>query len=190
MGRLTVTRYRSNYRLQSASHIGRLAFAEAGFWELKGRNQNESSLKQTPVAKSKAEVSAYLVFSGQCEAAFKFYEKCLGGKIEMMMTFGDSPMSDKAPADWQAKVMHARMTVGKTVLMGSDAPPERYEQPKGFSMSVGTRDAAEAEWMFNELAADGKVQMPLQQTFWAVKFGMVVDRFGIPWMVNCEQQVA
>ncbi len=151
---------------------------------------SQAGMKQTPVAQSKAEVSAYLVFSGECEAAFKFYEKCLGGKIEMIMTFGDSPMSQQAPAEWRNKVMHARMTVGNTVLMGSDAPPDRYEQPKGFSMSVSIKDPAEAERMFNELADGGKVQMPLEKTFWAVKFGMLVDRFSIPWMINCEQPAA
>ncbi len=76
---------------------------------------SQAGMKQTPVAKSKAEVSAYLVFSGECEAAFKFYEKYLGGKIEMIMTFGDSPMSQQAPAEWRNKVMHARMTVGAYV---------------------------------------------------------------------------
>jgi PhnB protein len=74
--------------------------------------------------------------------------------------------------------------------MGSDAPPDRYKQPQGFSLSASTKDAAEAERIYNELAAGGKVEMPLQQTFWAVKFGMLVDRFGIAWMVNCEQAAA
>jgi PhnB protein len=151
---------------------------------------SQTGMKQTPIAGSKTEVNAYLLFNGECEAAFKFYEKCLGGKIETAMTHGDSPMSEKVPPEWRKKIMHARMTVGNTVLMGSDAPPDRYEEPKGFSLSVGTKDPAEAERMFNELAAGGKVQMPLQQTFWAAKFGMLVDRFGIPWMINCEQPAA
>ena len=149
-----------------------------------------AGVKQTAVTESKTEVNAYLLFNGECEAAFKFYEKCLGGKIEMAMTHGDSPMAQQVPAEWQNKIMHARMTVGNTVLMGSDAPPDRYEEPKGFSLSIGIKDPAEAERMFNELAAGGKVQMPLQQTFWAAKFGMLVDRFGIPWMINCEQPAA
>ncbi len=138
---------------------------------------SQAGMKQTPVAASKAEVNAYLVFKGECEA-------------DMAMTHGDSPMSEKVPAEWRNKIMHARMTVGNTVLMGSDAPPDRYEEPKGFSLSIGIKDPAEAERMFNELAAGGKVQMPLQQTFWAAKFGMLVDRFGIPWMINCEQPAA
>ena len=151
---------------------------------------SQAGMKQTPVAGSKAQVNAYLVFNGECEAAFKFYERCLGGKIEMSMTHGDSPMSEQVPAEWRSKIMHARMTVGGTVLMGSDAPPDHYREPQGFSLSIGTKDPAEAERMFNELAAGGKVQMPLEKTFWAAKFGMVVDRFGIPWMINCEQPAA
>jgi PhnB protein len=151
---------------------------------------SQAGMKQSPVAESKLELNSYLVFNGQCETAFKFYEKALGGKIEMAMTHGDSPMSEQVPAEWRNKIMHARMTVGGTVLMGSDAPPDHYREPQGFSLSIGTKDPAEAERMFNELAAGGKVQMPLEKTFWAAKFGMVVDRFGIPWMINCEQPAA
>jgi PhnB protein len=151
---------------------------------------SQAGMKQTPVAASKTEVNAYLHFNGECEAAFKFYEKALAGKIEATMTFGDSPMSAQVPAGWGNKIVHARMTVGSTILMGSDAPPDRYEAPKGFSLSVGVKDPAEAERIFNALADGAKIEMPLQQTFWAAKFGMLVDRFGIPWMINCEQPAA
>ena len=133
------------------------------------------------------ELNPYLNFNGRCEAAFKFYEKCLGGKITMMMTHGQSPMADQTPADWRDKIMHARMTVGDRVLMGSDAPPEHYQKPQGFSVSLSVTDPADAERKFNALAQNGTVQMPLQQTFWAVRFGVLTDQFGIPWMINCEQ---
>jgi PhnB protein len=133
------------------------------------------------------ELNPYLNFNGRCEAAFKFYEKCLGGKIIMMMTHGQSPMADQTPADWRDKIMHARMTVGDRVLMGSDAPPEHYQKPQGFSVSLSVTDPADAERKFNALAQNGTVQMPLQQTFWAVRFGVLTDQFGIPWMINCEQ---
>jgi PhnB protein len=133
------------------------------------------------------QLDTYLTFNGQCEAAFKFYEKCLGGKIEAMMTHGESPMAKQVSPEWRNKIMHARMTVGDTVLMGSDAPPDHYREPQGFSLSVGVKEVAKAERIFKELEQGGKVQMPLQKTFWAASFGMVVDRFGIPWMVNCEQ---
>jgi PhnB protein len=133
------------------------------------------------------QVNSYLLFNGQCEAAFKFYEECLGGKIEGMMTHGQSPMAQQVSPDWHSKIIHARMIVGQSVLMGSDAPPEQYEVPKGFSVSIGVKESAEGERIFNELAKNGKVQMPFQKTFWSVGFGMLVDQFGIPWMVNCEQ---
>src|SRR5256885_1491578 len=138
----------------------------------------QAGTQQSPIEQSKPQISPYLVFNGQCETAFKFYEKALNAKIEAIMTFGNSPMSDKAPAEWQNKVMHASMRLGNTVVMGSDAPPDRYEEPKGFFLSIGLKDPAEAERMFSELAAGGKVQMPLEKTFWAAKFGMLTDRFG------------
>jgi PhnB protein len=133
------------------------------------------------------ELNPYLNFNGTCEAAFKFYEKCLGGKIEMMLSHGASPMADQVPPDWRNKIMHARMTVGGRVLMGSDAPPQHFEKPQGFSVSLGVADPAEAERLFKALAENGTVRMPIQQTFWAVRFGALVDQFGIPWMINCEQ---
>jgi len=128
----------------------------------------------------------YLIFSGNCEAAFKFYEKLLGGKIELMMTHGQSPMAEQTSAEWRDKIIHVRMTVGDRVLMGSDAPPGRYDKPQGFSVSIGVDDTAEAKRIYDALAESGKVVMPLEKTFWATAFGMVVDRFGIPWMVNCD----
>ena len=133
------------------------------------------------------QLNPYLLFNGQCEAAFKFYERCLGGKIEMLLTHGESPMADKVPSDWRSKVMHARMTIGDKALMGSDAPPGRYESPKGFSVSLSVDEPAEAERIFRALEDNGTVQMPIQETFWALRFGMLIDRFGIPWMVNCER---
>src|SRR6266446_1318841 len=124
------------------------------------------------------QLNPYLTFNGKCEAAFKFYEQCLRGKIEIMMTHGDSPMAQQVPSEWRNKIIHARLTIGDNVLMGSDAPPERYEEMKGFSVSLSVDDPAEAERIFNALVANGTVRMPLQKTFWAVRFGMLVDQFG------------
>ena len=133
------------------------------------------------------QLNPYLLFNGQCEAAFKFYERVLGGKIETMLTHAGTPAEAQVPAEWRNKILHARLTVGGEVLMGSDAPPGHYEQPKGFSVSLNIDKPAEAERIFQALAENGTVQMPLHKTFWAARFGMLVDRFGIPWMVNCEQ---
>jgi PhnB protein len=136
------------------------------------------------------QVNPYLFFDGECEAAFKFYEKCLGGKLEVMMTHEGTPAADHVPAEWLSKIIHARLVVGDLVLMGSDAPPDSYRKPQGFSVNLGFNDQAEAERVFHALVEDGTVMMPFGETFWAVRFGMLVDRFGIPWMINCEKAAA
>jgi len=129
--------------------------------------------------------SAYLLFNGDCEAAFKFYERVLGGKIDAMMTFGGTPMEKQVPEEWRKKIIHADMRIGDRILMGSDCPPDRYKKPQGFSVCLdGLKDTAEAERVFQALAEKGTVTMPIQQTFWATRFGMLVDQFGIPWIVN------
>ncbi len=133
------------------------------------------------------QLSTYVFFNGDCEAAFKFYEQCLGGKIEGMRTHAGTPAESQVPPEWRDKILHARLTVGDQVLMGSDAPPGRFDQPKGFSVSIQIKDSSEAERIFQALSENGTVQMPIQETFWAARFGMLVDRFGIPWMVNCER---
>ena len=129
----------------------------------------------------------YLGFDGQCEAAFKLYERCLGGKIECMMTYDSKPAEYPVPPEWNKRILHATLRVGDQVLMGADAPPDRYQKPQGFSLTLGLNDQAEAERIFKALAEQGTVEMLLQETFWAVRFGVLVDRFGIPWTVNCER---
>jgi PhnB protein len=133
------------------------------------------------------QMNPYLTFDGRCEAAFKFYEKILGGKIEAMIPHEGTPAAEHVPADWRSKIMHARLTIGDGVLMGSDAPPGMFERPKGFSVALQFRDPGEAERVYNALADGGTVRLPIQQTFWALRFGMLVDKFGTPWMINCEQ---
>jgi PhnB protein len=133
-------------------------------------------------------VNAYLNFNGQCEEAFRFYERCFGGKIDAMMTHAGSPMEGQVPAEWRNKILHARMTVDGQVLMASDVPPNRYEKPQGFAVSLGIEKMADAQRIFQALSEGGTVQMPLQKTFWAAGFGGVTDRFGIPWMINCETE--
>ena len=128
-----------------------------------------------------------LTFNGQCEAAFKFYEQCLGAKIAFMLTWGDSPMASKAPPDWGSKILHGRITVGNTELIGGVVFPNTYEQPKGFAVLLNVDDAVGAERIFHALAENGKIQMPMQKTFWAERYGGVVDQFGVPWEINCEK---
>ena len=133
------------------------------------------------------QMSPYLSFKGQCEAAFKFYEWCLGGRLGQIFYYAGSPMAGQVPAEFQDRVMHGSMTIGDQVLMGADTVPGQYEEPKGFSLALHMKGAAKAERVFRELAEGGKIVVPLEKTFWAERFGMVVDRFGIPWAVNCEE---
>lgn len=132
------------------------------------------------------QLNPYLLFNGNCAEAFKFYEETLGGKIEAMFPYSGSPAAEHAPPEWGDKIMHATIVVGDQRLMGSDAPPGRYEQPKGISVSISLSDRDKGERIFNALAEGGTTMMPFQNTFWASGFGMCTDRFGIPWMVNCE----
>jgi PhnB protein len=132
-------------------------------------------------------INPYLIFNGDCKAAFTFYAQCLQGTLEMMMTFGESPARDQIPASSHDLIMHTRLVVGDQVLMGSDTTPERpYHGINGCFVSLNVTSIAEAERIFSALADRGTIQMPLEATFWAARFGMLVDRFGVPWMVNCE----
>ena len=132
------------------------------------------------------QANPYLYFNGNCEAALKFYEKHLGGKIESSMTFEGSPAAEQTSPEWRSKIIHARMSLGDHILMASDAPPGRYNAPQGFALSLGFATPAEAERVFHALSEKGSVQMPLGETFFASRFGMLVDQFGIPWMVLCQ----
>jgi PhnB protein len=133
------------------------------------------------------QMNPYLSFKGDCEAAFKFYEQCLGAQLGPLFRYTGSPLADQVPADWSDKVMHGSLTIGGQVLMGADVAPDQYEEPKGFSLSLQIESTADAERIFHELAQDGRVVMPLEQTFWAARFGVLVDRFGIQWLINCGE---
>jgi PhnB protein len=130
--------------------------------------------------------STVLSFKGNCEAAFKFYEQHLGGQPGPIFRYAGSPMADSVPEEWGDKIMHGSIVVGDLLLMGSDVLMKQYEEPKGFSLSLQMSDTAEAERIYNALVPNGTVLMPLEKTFWATRFGSVVDRFGIPWLINCE----
>ena len=131
-------------------------------------------------------MNPYLSFAGNCREAFELYAQVLGGTIESAFPYVGSPMEKDAPPDWGNKLIHATLRTPAGVLMGADPPPGRYEAPKGFSIHFVFGDAAEAERVFNALSGGATIHMPLQKTFWSPCFGMLVDRFGIPWMINCE----
>ena len=131
-------------------------------------------------------LSPYLFYDSNCEAAFKFYEKTLGGKIEVMLRNEEGPPEMASPPERKHKIMHARMTIGGQVLMASDAPPDHFHKPQGFSVSLTFTDPAEAERKFKALSEGGSVNMPFGKTFFSQGFGMCSDQFGIPWMVSCS----
>lgn len=131
-------------------------------------------------------LNPYVLFNGTCEEALKFYEQTLGAKIEMLLRTEGSPAEKDMPPDWGDKIMHARVKIGDTVVMASDAPPGHYEKPTGFSLSISVDNTEEGEKIFNALAENGTTRMPFQATFWAKGFGMCTDRFGVPWMVDVE----
>lgn len=131
-------------------------------------------------------LSGHLSFNGQCEAAFRCYQRILGGEITTLLSFGASPLGDQMPADWQARILHANLQLGALCLLGSDAFPDAYQRPQGFAVTLGIAEPAEASRVFEALADGGQVQMPFQATFWSPGFGMLVDRFGVPWEVNCD----
>lgn len=132
-------------------------------------------------------LNTHLNFDGKCRDAFEFYAKCLDGKVTMTMTYGDSPMAAHVSPGDHGKVLHTALELGDQRLTGADLPAGRYGKPQGFDVLISVEGAEEAERVFNALADGGAVQMPLQQTFWALRFGMVTDQFGTPWMVNCEK---
>jgi PhnB protein len=132
------------------------------------------------------QVNAYLSFRGDCEEAFALYAECLGGKVGEIFRYGGTPLASQVPADWTDKVMHGSLTIGDQVFMGGDVAAG-YEPPKSVSLSVHLDDPAEAERVYKRLAEGGTIVMPLEKTFWAARFGMLVDRFGIPWLIHCSE---
>jgi PhnB protein len=132
-------------------------------------------------------LNPHLSFGGRCEEAFQFYERCFGGEILSMLTYGNSPTAEQVPLEWRGKIALATLSVGDSQLMGADVLPEQYEKPKGFQVLLAIADPADAERIFETLSENGTVQMPLQETYWSARFGVLVDQFGIPWEINCRQ---
>ena len=134
------------------------------------------------------ELNFYFNFDGDCEAAFNYYAKHVGGKITALMKFGDSPMAEQIPVDTRDKIMHACIDIDGYKVMGTDCTPDHpYQAIHCAHIALQVDDADKAERIFAALADGGDVKMPMQETFWAKRYGMTVDRFGVPWMVNCAK---
>ena len=130
--------------------------------------------------------NTYIFFDSNCREAFAFYEKLGIGTVQDMMTNKDAPEGqqyDPARAD---NIMHGSLKIGDVLLMASDMPKDWYKKPEGYNIHLTARDIPEAERLFAALSEGGTVQMPLEKTFWAERFGAVVDRFNIPWMVSVD----
>ena len=133
---------------------------------------------------------AHLHFKGNCREAFNFYADTLGGKIVFALTFGEAPGAAGIAPETRDHIAHARIDLGEQFLLGCDTPADRYRAPQGFNVMIGVEEPAEAERIFSALSEGGVVQMPLGETFWAHRFGVLIDKFGTPWMVNCEKAAA
>jgi PhnB protein len=131
------------------------------------------------------QINPYLFYNGNCEAAFRFYAKVLGGTIDAMLTHEGAPAEMQTPPEWKNKIMHAKMTIDGEVIMASDTPPAHFHQPQGFGVALQFDDPDDAERKFKALSEGGAVTAPFGKTFFSKGFGMCVDQFGIPWMVNC-----
>ena len=133
----------------------------------------------------------HLAFDGRCKEAFEFYERCLGGTVVAMVPYEDTPAKEHMPAGTGARIMHARLVLGDQVLLGCDAHPGMpYDGIRGCDVAVQVETPGEAERLFAALSEGGTVQMPIGETWNLVRFGMLTDRFGVPWMINCEKAAA
>ena len=131
-------------------------------------------------------LSFHLDFNGKCQEAFEYYSQHLGGKIGTLLQFKDSPASSSVPDKWQFKVVHANIKIAGIELAGADLLPEQYEKPRGFYILLVVPTEEEANAIFNNLCMGGEIILSLQKTFWSKCYGIVVDRFGVPWKINCS----
>jgi len=132
----------------------------------------------------------YLNFDGQCREAFEFYAKALGASITAQMTYGQAPaeMCAQMPPETLGRIMHTQLESNGALLMGADGPPSHGSQGGGTTLNVMVDTVEDAERIFAALAEGGEIRMPIEETFWAQRWGMLVDRYGKPWMVNCMKQ--
>jgi len=130
-------------------------------------------------------LSPHVTFNGQCREAFQFYAQLFGGVTGTMLSWADSPMADQVPENRRGEILHASLRLGDRELCGADVAPEQYVRSEGILIILEPADPATAERWFSALAEGGTVEMPLQETFWAARFGVLRDRFGVPWEINC-----
>lgn len=135
-------------------------------------------------------INPYLNFAGNCREAFELYAKVLEAPVSFLITMGESPMADEVPKEMHDQICHISLQRDGLTLMGSDCLPDQYEAPQGTTINIGVETVEKAESVFAQLSEGGEITMPLEETFWAERFGMCVDRFGVPWMVNCDKPMS
>ena len=126
----------------------------------------------------------HLCFGGTCAEAFQTYQGLLGGKLETLLTYGESPMASGVPKEWHDKILHATLKFDAQELTGVDLLPADYERPQGFFVTISISGEDEARRVFDGLAHGGEIRVPFERTFWSPGFGVVIDQFDIPWEVN------
>lgn len=129
------------------------------------------------------QIQPYLFFDGRCEEAIAFYTEAVGAEVKMLMRFKDAPDQSMVKPESKEKVMHASLQIGETMVLASDGHCSGTTDFKGFGMALSTATDADTERLFTALGVGGTVRMPLEKTFFSSRFGMVVDRFGVLWMI-------
>ncbi|WP_447746300.1 VOC family protein [Pseudomonas nicosulfuronedens] len=132
------------------------------------------------------QVQPYLFFHGRADEAIAFYQHAVGAQLGALMRYEEAPGPSPVPDGWLDKVMHASLQIGETEVFLSDGRGEHNAAFNGFSLHLALRSVVAAEQAFAALAEEGRVEMPLEKTFWAQRFGMLTDRFGVGWMVSCH----
>jgi PhnB protein len=132
------------------------------------------------------ELNLHLTFPGTCREAMIYYAEVTGGHLEAMIPYAQTPAAEEVPADWHDRIIHASLNLRGRRLMGADMPGEGYQAPQGARVHLEYADEAQAAEVFRRLAEGGEVTMPYAETFWARRFGMLTDRFGVPWMIACQ----
>lgn len=128
----------------------------------------------------------HLTFDGNCKEAFEFYSEVLGGSLTMI-TFGESPAAKQVPQEWGDRIVHATLTLSKSELAGADVPPDEYKKAAGIYLLLEPDNPDEAERQFQALSKNGEVSIPLQEVFWSVAYGSLIDQFGTPWEISCTE---
>jgi PhnB protein len=131
-------------------------------------------------------ISAHLCFDGQCREAIQLYQRILGGTIQTMLTYGESPMASSTDPRWHDRIVHATLVVDAIELTGVDMIAGSYQRPQGFFMTLTVMGVARAKEIFAALSQGGAIQVPFEKTFWSPGFGVLVDRFSIPWEINAD----